>query len=129
MYCCASVQFGIEIVFLLCQKQPKALQYLPIFHQNRQKQNGSKCTNDNPSTSPFGLYWFSNRFASVKYTTVRESNLVFFTFILQILQSKRNNGLFCVYSECTCVDVMYFVLVCTRAYHMEKHKTYKSSKA
>ena len=33
-----------EIVFLLCQKQPTALKYLLIKHQNSQKQNGSKCT-------------------------------------------------------------------------------------
>ena len=69
-----SVQFGIvsrnEIVFLLCQKQPKALQYLPIFHQNRQKQNGSKCTNDNPSNSLLEFYWFPKRSTSVEYTTV-----------------------------------------------------------
>ena len=39
-------------------------------------------------------------------------------------KSKRNNGLFCLHSECTCVDVMYFVPVCTIAYHLEKHKTY-----
>ena len=38
-----------EIVFLLCQKQPTALKYLLIKHQNSQKQNGSKCTNDNPT--------------------------------------------------------------------------------
>ena len=52
MYCCSSVQFGIvsmnEIVFLLYQKQPTALKYLLIKHQNSQKQNGLKCTNDNP---------------------------------------------------------------------------------
>ena len=24
-------------------------------------------------------------------------------------KSKRDNGLFCLYNECTCVDVMYFV--------------------
>ena len=35
-------------------------------------------------------------------------------------KSKRDNGLFCVYSECTFVDVMYFVTVCTSVYHMEK---------
>ena len=35
-------------------------------------------------------------------------------------KSKRDNGLFCLYSECTCVNVMYFVPVCTSAYHMEK---------
>ena len=29
-----------------CEKE--ALKYLLIFHQNRQKKNGSKCTNDNP---------------------------------------------------------------------------------
>ena len=29
---------------------------------------------------------------------------------------KRDNGLFCVYSECTCVNVMYFVPACTSAY-------------
>ena len=44
MYCCSPVQFeivqGNEIVFSLCQKQPTALKYLLIFHQNRQKQNG-----------------------------------------------------------------------------------------
>ena len=39
-------------------------------------------------------------------------------------KSKRDNGLFCLYSERTCVDVMYFVPVCTSAYHMEKHKTH-----
>ena len=39
-------------------------------------------------------------------------------------KSKQDNGLFCLYSECTCVDVMYFVPVCTSAYHMDKHKTY-----
>ena len=36
-------------------------------------------------------------------------------------KSKQDNGLFCLYSECTCVDVMYFVPVCTSAYHMDKH--------
>ena len=42
-------------------------------------------------------------------------------------KSKRDNGLFCLYSECTCVDVMYFVPVCTSAYHMEKRKTHNGS--
>ena len=36
-----------EIVFLVCQKQRTALKYMLIKHQNSQKQNGSKCTNDN----------------------------------------------------------------------------------
>ena len=39
-------------------------------------------------------------------------------------KSKRDNGLFYLYTECTCVDVMYFVPVGTGAYRMEKHKTY-----
>ena len=38
-------------------------------------------------------------------------------------KSKGANGFFCLNSECTCVDVMYFVPVCTSASHMEKHKT------
>ena len=125
MYCSSSVQFAIvernEIVFLLCQKQPTALKYLLIFHQKRHKQNGSKCTNGNPWTWPLGLYWFPKRSASVKYTTVQDKN--FSAFILKVLQSlhksgrkkksERDNGLFCVYSECTCVDVVYFVPACT----------------
>ena len=47
-----------EIVFLLCQIRPTALKYLLIFHQNRQKQNGSKCTYDNSWTWPLELFWF-----------------------------------------------------------------------
>ena len=31
------------------QKQPTALKYLLIKHENSQKQNGLKCTNDNPT--------------------------------------------------------------------------------
>ena len=63
MYCWSSVQFGIVqrneiIVFLLCQKQLTALKHLHVFHQNRKKQNGSKCTNDNLWTWPLGLFWF-----------------------------------------------------------------------
>ena len=42
-------------------------------------------------------------------------------------KSKRDNRLFCLYRECTCINVMYFVPVYTSAYHMEKHKTYKGS--
>ena len=44
-------------------------------------------------------------------------------------KSKQDNGLFCLYcnSECARVDVMYFVPVCTSAYHIEKHKTYNGS--
>ena len=41
-------------------------------------------------------------------------------------KSKRDNGLFCLYSECTCVDVMYFVPVCiwknTRLVMATNHK-------
>jgi len=69
---------------------------------------------------------FPKRLASVKYTTMVGLNSGFPAFILQVLQCKRNYGLFCVYSECTCVDVMYCVLVGSRAYHLEKHKTYKT---
>ena len=39
-------------------------------------------------------------------------------------KSKRDNGPFCLYKVCTCVDVMYFVPVCTSAYHVEKCKTW-----
>ena len=35
---------------------------------NRQKQNGSKCTNNNPWTWPLELDWLPKRSASVKYT-------------------------------------------------------------
>ena len=42
-------------------------------------------------------------------------------------KSERNNGVFCVYSEFTCVDAMYFVPVRTSAYHMKKQKTEKGS--
>ena len=76
MYSCSSMQFGIvkrnKILFLLYQKQPTALKYLLIKHQNRQEQNGSKCTNNNPLTLPLELYWLPKRSASVKYTTVLE---------------------------------------------------------
>ena len=62
MYCCSSVQFWIvernEIVFLLCQIRPTALKYLLIFHQNRQKQNWSKCTNDNPELGLLDFFVF-----------------------------------------------------------------------
>ena len=43
-------------------------------------------------------------------------------------KSKRDNGLFCVYSECTCVNVMYFLPLCTSDCHKEKHMTYNGSK-
>ena len=43
-------------------------------------------------------------------------------------KSKRGNGLFCVCSECTCVDATYFVPISTSAYHKEKHKAYNSSR-
>ena len=40
---------GTESYFFSGKKQETALKYLPlIFHQNRQKQNRAKCTNDNP---------------------------------------------------------------------------------
>ena len=44
-------------------------------------------------------------------------------------KSKRVNGLFCLYNESTCVDVMYFVPVCTNtsANRMEKHRAYNGS--
>ena len=42
-------------------------------------------------------------------------------------KSKRDNRQFCLFSECTCVDVMYFVPVCTSEYHMKKHKTSNGS--
>ena len=70
-----------------------------------------------------------NRILALPKTTNSFKNLGFSAFILQVLQLKRNNGLFCVYSECTCVDVMYFVLVGTRAYHLSKHKTYNGLEA
>ena len=38
--------------------RPTALKYLLIFYQSRQKQNGSKRTNNNPWTWPLGLFWF-----------------------------------------------------------------------
>ena len=80
-----------EIEFLFCQKRPAALKYLLIFHQNRQKQNGSKCTNDNPWTWPLGLYWFPKRSASVKDTTVQlyNSKTVFILEYLQCLHKSR----------------------------------------
>ena len=75
-------------------------------------------------------------FASVKYTTVLEQNLGFSAFILKVLQClhkncrKRNPNeimdyFVCTASECTCVDVMYFVPICTSAYHREKHTRLK----
>ena len=42
-------------------------------------------------------------------------------------KSKRGNGLFCVYSEYTCVDATYFVPLSTSSYRIEKHKTYNDS--
>ena len=60
MCCCSSAQFRIvqrnEIVFFLCHKRPTALKYLLIFHQNGQKLNGSKCTNDNPEHGLLDLF-------------------------------------------------------------------------
>ena len=44
------------------------------------------------------------------------------------MKSKRDNELFCLCSKCTCVDITYFVPVCTSAYNMEKHKTNNGSK-
>ena len=70
-----------------------------------------------------------NRILALPKITNSFKNLGFSAFILQVLQSKRNNGLFCVYSECTCVGVMYFVLLGTRAYHSAKHKTHNSLEA
>ena len=76
----------------------------------------------------------SKRSASVKYTTVVGVKLRLFRVYIESLtissqepgkkKSKRDNGLFCLYSECTCVGVMYFVPGHTSPYHMEKHKTY-----
>ena len=43
-----------------------------------------------------------NRILALPKTTNSFKNLGFSAFILQVLQSKRSNGLFCVYSECTC---------------------------
>ena len=70
-----------------------------------------------------------NRILALPNTTNCFKYLGFSAFILQVLQSKRNNGLLCVYSECTCVGVMYFVLLGTRAYHLAKHKTHNSLEA
>ena len=55
-----------------------------------------------------------NRILALPNTTNCFKYLGLSAFILQVLQSKRNNGLFCVYSECTCVGVLHFVLVSTR---------------
>ena len=55
-----------------------------------------------------------NRILALPNTTNCFKYLGFSAFILQVLQSKRNNGLFCVYSECTCVGVLHFVLISTR---------------
>ena len=130
MYCCSSVQILIVwrngIVFLLCRKRPTASKYLLFFfHQNRQKQNGSKCNNDNPWTWPLGLYWSLR----VKLTLFRVyiESLKISSQEPPIKESKRDDGLFWLYSECTCVDVMYFVPVCTCAYHIERNKTYNGS--
>ena len=65
-----------------------------------------------------------NRILALPKTTNSFNNLGFSAFVLQVL---RNNGLFCVYSECTCVGVMYLVLVGTRACHLAKHKTWLRS--
>ena len=54
-----------------------ALKYLLIFHQNRQKQNGSKCTNE------LGIFWFAKRSASVKYTTVARVKLRLFGIYIE----------------------------------------------
>ena len=59
----------------------------------------------------------------VQYATLKIESLTMSPQEPRKKKSKRENGLFCLYSECTCVDVMYFVPVCTSAYHMEKHKT------
>ena len=74
-------------------------------------------------------YWFPNRSASVKYTFVLEFRVHVESLTMSSQEppkkkSKQDDELFCLYSECKCVDVMYFVPVCTNAYHMEKHKTY-----
>ena len=75
----------------------------------------------------------SKRAASVKYTTVLEYNSGFSPFILNVLQClhksrrKRNpNEItdYFVFTAIAHVAIMYFVPVCTSAYHMEKHKTY-----
>ena len=47
---------GTKSYFLLCQKRRTALKYLLIFHQNTQKQNGSKCINDNKYTTVLCLH-------------------------------------------------------------------------
>ena len=102
------------------------------------KINGSKCTNEQSLNLASWTFFLSKRSASVKCTTVlNRVNLGFFCDYIESLtmslqerpkkKSKRENGLFCLYSECTCVDVMHFVPVCTSAYHMEKHKTYNGS--
>ena len=77
----------------------------------------------------------SKRSASVKYTTVAGVKLrLFRVYIDNVFTraaekkiSKRDNGLFCLYSECTCVGVMYFVPGHNSPYHMEKHKTYNGT--
>ena len=73
MYCCSSVQIEIvsmnEIVFLLCQKEPTALKYLLIKHQNSRKENGSKCTNDNPT-------WTTSWCCMFTRTEPRENELI-----------------------------------------------------
>ena len=38
---------------------------------------------------------------------------------------KRDDGLFCLYSERTCVDIMNFVPVCTSAYTIWKNTRLK----
>ena len=36
-------------------------------------------------------------------------------------KSKRDNGLFCFYNECTCVDAMYFVFERAHAQSLKMH--------
>ena len=49
LLCNLDLRKGTESYFFAGKKQATALKYLPlIFHQNRQKQNRAKCTNDDP---------------------------------------------------------------------------------
>ena len=134
--------YGLELCketksyFCSAKKQPTALKYLLPFHQNRKNKKNQNAPLTIPELGLLDIIGFLEvRLCKTHHCTI-EPNLGFSAFIFSLTmssqeppkqKSKRDYGLFCLYSKCTCVDVMHFVSVCTSAYHMEKNKSYNGS--
>ena len=112
--CAFVLQCNLELCketksYFCSAKNNQALKCLLIFHQNRQKQNELGLLEFIAVLRgpPSKIYYCTR----VKLFRVHTESFTMASKEPPKKKSTRDNGLFCVYSECTCVDVTYFVPV------------------